>query len=83
VPGLFDGSCCFGSEKSAWAGFLRHYGSVWTADKDGPIIDLPAAEITARTGGINTQAAPARAASATPLPSALRFIYWFIPAMTA
>jgi len=50
VPGLFDGSYCFGGEESAGASFLRHDGSVWTTDKDGPIMDLLAAEITARTG---------------------------------
>jgi phosphoglucomutase len=50
VPGLFDGSCCFGGEESAGASFLRHDGSVWSTDKDGPIMDLLAAEITARTG---------------------------------
>ncbi len=50
VPGLFDGSCCFGGEESAGASFLRHDGSVWTTDKDGPIMGLLAAEITARTG---------------------------------
>jgi phosphoglucomutase len=50
VPGLFDGSCCFGGEESAGASFLRHDGSVWTTDKDGPIMDLLSAEITARTG---------------------------------
>jgi phosphoglucomutase len=50
VPGLFDGSCCFGGEESAGASFLRRDGSVWTTDKDGPIMDLLAAEITARTG---------------------------------
>jgi phosphoglucomutase len=50
VPGLFDGSCCFGGEESAGASFLRHDGSVWTTDKDGPIMDLLAAEITACTG---------------------------------
>jgi len=49
VPGLFDGSCCFGGEESAGASFLRHDGTVWTTDKDGPIMDLLAAEITART----------------------------------
>ncbi len=49
TPGLFDGSCCFGGEESAGASFLRHDGSVWTTDKDGPIMDLLAAEITART----------------------------------
>jgi len=50
VPGLFDGSYCFGEEESAGASFLRHDGRVWTTDKDGPIMDLLAAEITARTG---------------------------------
>jgi phosphoglucomutase len=50
TPGLFDGSCCFGGEESAGASFLRRDGSVWTTDKDGPIMDLLAAEITARTG---------------------------------
>jgi phosphoglucomutase len=50
VPGLFDGSCCFGGEESAGASFLRHDGTVWTTDKDGPIMNLLAAEITARTG---------------------------------
>src|SRR5271165_5950206 len=50
VPGLFDGSCCFGGEESAGASFLRLDGAVWTTDKDGPIMDLLAAEITARTG---------------------------------
>ncbi len=49
TPGLFDGSCCFGGEESAGASFLRRDGSVWTTDKDGPIMDLLAAEITART----------------------------------
>src|SRR5262249_23044987 len=48
VPGLFDSSCCFGGEESAGASFLRHDGTVWTTDKDGPIMDLLAAEITAR-----------------------------------
>jgi phosphoglucomutase len=50
VPGLFDGSLCFGGEESAGASFLRTDGTVWTTDKDGPIMDLLAAEITARTG---------------------------------
>ncbi len=50
APGLFDGSFCFGGEESAGASFLRRDGSVWTTDKDGPIMDLLAAEITARTG---------------------------------
>ena len=50
VPGLFDGSLCFGGEESAGASFLRRDGTVWTTDKDGLIMDLLAAEITARTG---------------------------------
>jgi phosphoglucomutase len=50
APGLFDGSLCFGGEESAGASFLRMDGTVWTTDKDGPIMDLLAAEITARTG---------------------------------
>ena len=50
VPGLFDGSFCFGGEESAGASFLRRNGTVWTTDKDGPIMNLLAAEITARTG---------------------------------
>jgi phosphoglucomutase len=49
VSGLADGSYCFGGEESAGASFLRHDGTVWTTDKDGPIMDLLAAEITART----------------------------------
>jgi len=50
APGLFDGSCCFGGEESAGASFLRRDGDVWTTDKDGLILGLLAAEITARTG---------------------------------
>ncbi len=50
APGLFDGSYCFGGEESAGASFLRRDGGVWTTDKDGLIMDLLAAEITARTG---------------------------------
>ncbi len=50
APGLADGSLCFGGEESAGASFLRRDGTVWTTDKDGPIMDLLAAEITARTG---------------------------------
>jgi phosphoglucomutase len=50
APGLFDGSYCFGGEESAGASFLRRDGSVWTTDKDGPIMNLLAAEITALTG---------------------------------
>ena len=50
TPGLFDGSCCFGGEESAGASFLRRDGTVWSTDKDGLILGLLAAEITARTG---------------------------------
>jgi phosphoglucomutase len=50
APGLLDGSFCFGGEESAGASFLRLDGTVWTTDKDGPLLDLLAAEITARTG---------------------------------
>lgn len=50
VPGLVDASYCFGGEESAGASFLCRDGTVWTTDKDGPIMDLLAAEITARTG---------------------------------
>jgi len=50
VAGLVDGSFCFGGEESAGASFLRRNGTVWTTDKDGMIMDLLAAEITARTG---------------------------------
>ena len=50
APRLFDGSYCFGGEESAGASFLRADGTVWTTDKDGILLDLLAAEITARTG---------------------------------
>jgi phosphoglucomutase len=50
APGLFDGSFCFGGEESAGASFLRLDGTVWTTDKDGPIMDLLAAELMAVTG---------------------------------
>jgi phosphoglucomutase len=50
TPRLFDGSCCFGGEESAGASFLKRDGSVWSTDKDGLILGLLAAEITARTG---------------------------------
>jgi phosphoglucomutase len=50
VSGLLDGSMCFGGEESAGASFLRRDGTVWTTDKDGPIMALLSAEITARTG---------------------------------
>ena len=47
---LLDGTCCFGGEETAGASFLRRDGSVWSTDKDGIIMSLLAAEITARTG---------------------------------
>jgi phosphoglucomutase len=50
VDGLVDGSFGFGGEESAGASFLRQDGTVWTTDKDGIILDLLAAEITAITG---------------------------------
>jgi len=50
VPGLFDGSYCFGGEESAGASFLRLDGTVWTTDKDGIVMDLLAVEIMAGTG---------------------------------
>lgn len=50
VPGLRDGSCCFGCEESAGASFLRVDGLPWSTDKDGLILCLLAAEMTARTG---------------------------------
>ena len=50
APGLLDGSLVFGGEESAGASFLRRDGSVWTTDKDGIILGLLAAEITAVTG---------------------------------
>jgi len=50
APGLFDSSFCFGGEESAGASFLRRDGTVWTTDKDGPILGLLAAEMTAVTG---------------------------------
>ena len=48
--GLMDGDFCFGGEESAGASFLRRDGSAWTTDKDGIILGLLAAEITAVTG---------------------------------
>ena len=50
VPGLLDGSLGFGGEESAGGSFLRHDGQVWTTDKDGIVLNLLAAEITACTG---------------------------------
>jgi phosphoglucomutase len=50
VQGLIDGSYGFGGEESAGASFLRKDGTVWTTDKDGILLNLLAAEITATTG---------------------------------
>ena len=50
ADGLFNGTTCFGGEESAGASFLKLDGSVWSTDKDGIILNLLAAEITARTG---------------------------------
>ena len=50
VPGLFDGSLGFGGEESAGASFLRFDGGVWTTDKDGLLLALLSAEITAKSG---------------------------------
>jgi phosphoglucomutase len=50
VEGLLEGSLGFGGEESAGASFLRRPGTVWTTDKDGPIMGLLAVEMTARTG---------------------------------
>lgn len=50
VDDLLSGACCFGGEESAGASFLRRDGRVWTTDKDGILLNLLAAEITAVTG---------------------------------
>jgi phosphoglucomutase len=50
VDGLLDGSFGFGGEESAGASFLKHDGTAWSTDKDGLILGLLSAEITARTG---------------------------------
>ena len=50
VDGLLDSTLGFGGEESAGASFLRRDGRVWTTDKDGILLDLLAAEITAVTG---------------------------------
>ena len=55
VPGLVDGSVGFGGEESAGASFLRFDGTVWTTDKDGILLCLLAAEITAKTGKTPSQ----------------------------
>lgn len=50
VPGLASGDLAFGGEESAGASFLRRDGQPWTTDKDGMLLNLLAAEMTARTG---------------------------------
>ena len=55
VPGLLDGTVGFGGEESAGASFLRMDGTVWTTDKDGLLLALLAAEITAKTGSSPSQ----------------------------
>jgi phosphoglucomutase len=50
TAGLLDGTLCFGGEESAGAAFLQHDGAAWTTDKDGVLLGLLAAELTARTG---------------------------------
>ncbi len=50
APGLHEGTCLFGGEESAGASFLRRDGTAWTTDKDGLLLGLLAAEITAVTG---------------------------------
>ena len=50
VDGLLNATIFFGGEESAGASFLRKDGTVWTTDKDGMILNLLAAEITAKTG---------------------------------
>ena len=50
VAGLSNGGLAFAGEESAGASFLRRDGGVWTTDKDGLILGLAAAEMTARTG---------------------------------
>jgi phosphoglucomutase len=50
TPGLLDGSLAFGGEESAGASFLARDGTAWTTDKDGIVMNLLAAEMTARTG---------------------------------
>jgi phosphoglucomutase len=61
--GLLDGAICFGGEESAGASFLRRDGRAWTTDKDGILLGLLAAEITAVTGkdpGVHYEALAAR-----------------------
>ncbi len=55
VPGFFSGSVGFGGEESAGASFLRMDGKPWSTDKDGLVLGLLAAEITANTGKTPSQ----------------------------
>jgi len=55
VPGFFSGSVGFGGEESAGASFLRMDGKPWSTDKDGLVLGLLAAEITASTGKTPSQ----------------------------
>ncbi|MGO2424377.1 phosphoglucomutase (alpha-D-glucose-1,6-bisphosphate-dependent) [Brevibacterium aurantiacum] len=55
VPGLLDSTLAFGGEESAGASFLRRNGKVWSTDKDGIIMALLAAEMTAKTGQTPSQ----------------------------
>ena len=55
VPGLLDSTLAFGGEESAGASFLRSDGKVWSTDKDGIILALLAAEMTAKTGQTPSQ----------------------------
>ncbi|WP_166969587.1 phosphoglucomutase (alpha-D-glucose-1,6-bisphosphate-dependent) [Brevibacterium atlanticum] len=55
VPGLLDSTLAFGGEESAGASFLRRDGRVWSTDKDGIILALLAAEMTAKTGQTPSQ----------------------------
>jgi phosphoglucomutase len=50
ADGLLEGSLCFGMEESAGASFVRMDGTAWSTDKDGILLGLLAAEMTARTG---------------------------------
>ena len=74
VAGLFDGSYCFGGEESAGASFLRLDGTVWTTDKDGPIMDLLAAGAVTEARAIQPDAC--NAWRATRQTSALTGKFW-------
>jgi phosphoglucomutase len=66
TPGLRDGSLCFGGEESAGACFLRRDGSTWATEKDGLLLGLLAAEITARWGTLALQYKPLTEKFGTP-----------------